>query len=299
MIPNPTLRRIGLSNADRAVILHVDDVGMCGASVDAFAELWEAGAVSSGSVMVPCPWFPSAAAWARQHPEADLGVHATLNSEWAGFRWGPVSTADPATGLIDAWGYFHDDQLPVWEGADEAAVWREVEAQIARAAAAGIDITHVDTHMLTLSHPRFTPGYIALLRRHRLPGLLPTPYAAYLAAFGFEPDPATAAALQAPLDELEAEGFPLIDVVDYLPLEFEGDQVELVKAKLDALQPGTITHLLMHPAHDTPELRAMAPDWRARVGNFEAFMSREVRAYLRDSGVQVIGYRPLRELLCA
>jgi chitin disaccharide deacetylase len=102
--PNPVLKKLGCSNADRLVIIHVDDVGMCQASIAAFEELWQAGIISCGAVMVPCPWFPQAAAYARNNPQADLGVHATLTSEWQTYRWGPVSTRAPASGLMDAEG---------------------------------------------------------------------------------------------------------------------------------------------------------------------------------------------------
>jgi chitin disaccharide deacetylase len=59
---NTALRELGFSAADRVVIVHADDVGMCNATVNAFFELAEHGVISSGSVMVPCPWFPAVAA---------------------------------------------------------------------------------------------------------------------------------------------------------------------------------------------------------------------------------------------
>jgi predicted glycoside hydrolase/deacetylase ChbG (UPF0249 family) len=75
MNPNPLLKKLGYSNNDRLVIIHVDDVGMCHASLQGFKDLWEFGTISSGAVMVPCPWFPAVADWARQNPDVDLGVH--------------------------------------------------------------------------------------------------------------------------------------------------------------------------------------------------------------------------------
>ena len=102
MKPNPALKKLGFSENERLVIIHVDDIGMCQASVAAFADLWDFGLVSSGAVMVPCPWFLEAAKYASQHPQADLGVHLTLNCEWDTYRWGPLSTCDPQTGLLDA-----------------------------------------------------------------------------------------------------------------------------------------------------------------------------------------------------
>ena len=101
MNPNPILKKLGYADDDRLVIIHTDDIGMCQASVDAFADLWAFGGITSGAVMVPCPWFLEAAKFSRENPEADLGIHITLTSEWDTYRWRPISTADRATGLFD------------------------------------------------------------------------------------------------------------------------------------------------------------------------------------------------------
>jgi|CXWJ01.1.fsa_nt_gi predicted glycoside hydrolase/deacetylase ChbG (UPF0249 family) len=296
MTPNPILKKLGFADDDRVVIIHVDDVGMCHASLQAFADLWDAGTISSGAVMTPCPWFPATAAWARAHPDVDLGVHGTVNAEWDTYRWGPVSTRDRTTGLMDADGYFHARETGVWAAADAAAVQAEVDAQVEMALAAGIDVTHIDTHMGTITHPRFISGYLQTLMRYRRPGLIPRLSAKQFLLEGIVEDEATAEQFAAAVRALEESGFPLLDAVDYLPLDDPTDHIGLTKHKLSALPPG-LTHFLMHPAVDTPELRAMAPDWPSRVANYEAFISREIRDFLRTSGIHVIGYRPLRDLM--
>ena len=298
MPPNPLLQHLGFGPNDRVVIIHVDDVGMCHASLQAFIDLWDAGTISSGAVMVPCPWFPATAAWARANPGVDLGVHATLNAEWAGYRWGPVGARDRAGGLLDDGGYFHNLETAVWANADPAAAQAEVDAQVDMALAAGIDVTHIDTHMGTITHPRFIQGYLQTLLRYRRPGLLPRLTGELFLAYGITDDPAAAELFAGMAAGLEAAGMPLIDAVDYLPLDDPTDQIGLARRKLAALPPG-ITHFLMHPAIDTPELRAIAPDWPSRVANYQAFISREVRDFLRASDIHLIGYRPLREYMAA
>jgi chitin disaccharide deacetylase len=68
MQPNPVLQRLGFSASDRLAIFHTDDIGMCYGSVEAFSDLWDFGLISSGAVMMPCPWALYAAQYARQHP---------------------------------------------------------------------------------------------------------------------------------------------------------------------------------------------------------------------------------------
>jgi len=81
-----------------------------------------------------------------------------------------------------------------------------------------------------------------------------------------------------------------------LPLDQPADRVEQAKKAFDSLPPG-LTHFIIHPAQDTPELRALTPSWPSRVADYRAFTSGELRDYVRNSGVQVIGYRALRELM--
>ncbi|MCU1451263.1 MAG: uncharacterized protein JWP02_3433, partial [Acidimicrobiales bacterium] len=145
---NPALRDLGFSATDRVVVVHADDIGMCAATVDAFLELRGRGLTSSGSVMVPCPAFPDVAARARR-TDLDVGVHLTLTSEWDRYRWGPVSALDATSGLVDEEGCFHRNQ-DRWTHIDPDAARTEMDAQVDRALAAGLDLTHLDCHMFSM-----------------------------------------------------------------------------------------------------------------------------------------------------
>lgn len=295
MKTNPVLKRLGFADGDRVVILHADDVGMCQSSLTAFADLVDSGLVSSGAVMVPCPWFPAVAAYCRQRPGVDLGVHLTLTSEWDTYRWGPISTRDPASGLLDEEGYLHRRSESAQESADPAAVQAEMEAQVARALAGGIDVSHVDTHMGTVAHPKFVAGYVQLAMQHRLPAMIPRLDEAGWREVGIEGEMAAFAAQF--VAEMEAQGVPLLDHLAGLPLDEEpGDRMAAAQSALGALPPG-LTHFIIHPAADTPELRAITTSWRSRVADYETFRSEELKAWVREEGLHVIGYRALRDLL--
>jgi predicted glycoside hydrolase/deacetylase ChbG (UPF0249 family) len=294
MDPNPVLRKLGFADDDRVAIIHTDDIGMCQATMSALADLVDFGLVSSGAVMVPCPWFPHVAAYCRQHPRVDLGVHLTLTSEWDAYRWGPISTRDPASGLMDEEGYFHRRSEQVQEHGDAAAVQLELQMQVDRAMAAGIDVTHVDTHMGAVAQLEFIPAYVQLAIQHRLPAMI-----LRLDEMGWREaglDQETAAFATQLVQQLEAQGLPLLDHLVGLPLDQPDGRVALAKQAFDRLPPG-LTHFIIHPAQDTPELRAIAPDWPSRVADYQAFTSEELRDAVRDSGVQVIGYRALRDLM--
>jgi hypothetical protein len=295
---NPVLKQLGFDANDRVVIIHADDIGMCQATLPALADLLDFGLLSSAAVMAPCPWFPQVAAFCREHPTVDMGVHLTVNCEWTAYRWAPISTCDPASGLLDEQGYLHRSPPVVEQQADPQAVAIELRAQVARALQAGIDATHVDAHMGTVLGLPFVQSYLEVALDNRLPPFflshdgmerLRVRTSGRMGLTSYEPQF---------WQQLEENGVPLFDDIAGLPLNDPTDQVAVAKKIIDDLRPG-LTVLILHPAQDTPELRALAPDWRSRVANYEACLSTELRDYVRQSGVQVIGYRPLRELMRA
>ncbi|MHB8630218.1 MAG: polysaccharide deacetylase family protein [Aggregatilineales bacterium] len=293
MDPNPLLKRLGFSDTDRVVIIHIDDVGMCQASLAAYADLVDFGLISSAAVMVPCPWFPAVADYCRHHTGLDLGVHLTLNSEWDMYRWGPVSTEAVNGGLIDSEGYLFRSPDDTYRYAAPDAVQSEIAAQLNRALNAGIDVTHIDTHMGTVAHPKYSAGYIELAVQHRLPLFVPRADAhGYQVRFGM--DQATAERTARTVRELEMQGVPLLDSMTALPLNQPEDRIEQAKRALSAL-PAGVTHFIIHAAKDSAELRAIAPDWPSRVADYQAFTSESLRNFVKTSGLQVIGYRVIRE----
>jgi len=294
MKTNPVLNKLGFSKSDRLVIIHTDDIGMCHASIQAFSDLCEFGLISSGATMVPCAWFPKVASYCRQASAVDIGVHLTLTSEWDSYRWSPISTQDPDSGLIDSEGYFYrsseDTQL---YGVPEA-VGIELKQQVDQAWKAGINISHLDTHMNTVAHPKFVGNYIQLAVQQKLPFLFPRMDEAGFQKLGMNQDTASIAASY--VNYLEEQGIPLVDFASGLYLDQPVNRLEQAKQALRAL-PAGITHFIIHPAIDTPELRAITPDWECRVADYQIFMDEKLRKYINDIGLQIIGYQSLKKLI--
>lgn len=292
--PNPVLKKLGFAYSDRVAIIHTDDIGMCQASVEAFSDLNEAGIISSGAVMVPCPWFLQAAKYAVTHPAADLGVHLTLTSEWETYRWGPISTRDSASGMLDAQGHFPRSSDEIQRNGETSFVETELDAQIDRAMQQGIIPSHVDTHMGSVAHPRFMASYIQLAVKYCLPPMIFRLDEAGWRAAGLDVETAIMAANL--IQQLEGMDIPLLDSLGGMPLDTDADRLERTKKMLADLSPG-ITHFIIHPSKDTPELRSITPDWRCRVSDYLNFMNPELGKYIGEIGLQVIGYRRLKELM--
>jgi predicted glycoside hydrolase/deacetylase ChbG (UPF0249 family) len=292
MTPNLALRKLGFADGDRVAIIHADDIGMCQASISAFADLSAFGLISCGAVMVPCAWFPAAAR--RAQPDDDMGIHLTLTCEWDAYRWGPISTSDPASGMIDAEGFFYrSTELAQAHGLPDAVAC-ELAAQVERALAAGMRPTHVDTHMGAVYSAAFLPVYLEVARRYRLAPMFFRDDEAGWRMRGADAE--TAAGMAQLSRQLEEAGVPLIDNIAMLPLDAPDDRIGQAKRMFEGLPPG-LTHFIIHPSHDTPELRAIAADWPSRVADYQAFTSEELRTHVRDIGIQVIGYRALQQLM--
>jgi hypothetical protein len=289
---NAILKELGFSADDRVVVVHADDVGMCQASVPAWLDLVDAGLLSSATAMPACPWFPLVAAACRASPGLDLGVHLAITSEWDSYRWGPLTTRDEAGGLVDPSGSFWPTLTSCREHARPDAVAGEIAAQIRRARATGIDLTHVDTHMHALYCRQFLGPYVGSALGA---GLLPI-----LTCRGGELYPRPPAedrpTIGAWVASWAARGVPVFDHFTMLNLADEHQALTVAKAAFDALEPG-LTYLALHPARDTPELRAMSDRWPHRANEYRTFLDPSLRRHVVDRGIQVIGCRPIRDVM--
>lgn len=292
--PNPVLKKLGFSPEDRLLIVHVDDIGLCQANVEAFADLTEFGLVSSGSVMMPCGWAPLAAQYARDHPQADIGVHLTLTAEWEGLRWGPISTVDPATGLIDPDGYLWqhgDDLTPRAKG---SAVRAEMDAQIRAAKVAGIVPTHADSHQF-IALQTYLFDYLRVCLSHHLPPLfIRRDEAGFRAIGGIDPGFITYAVWMVKIFEFFK--LPLLDNMFMMPLDQPERRLENTKQVIGSLTPG-ITLLIIHATKDTPELNAITHDAAGRAADYRTWMSEDLRKYIQERGIHLIGWRALRDIM--
>src|SRR5262245_32654849 len=142
--------RLGYKSTDKLLIVNGDDVGMCHSANMATIEALEKGLMRSATIMVPCGWFPEIAAYAKGHPEKDFGIHLCHTSEWSKYRWGPVADRSQVPGLIDPEGYLWKDISGVYAHSTPEQALIEGRAQIKRALAFGVDVTHIDSHMGTL-----------------------------------------------------------------------------------------------------------------------------------------------------
>jgi chitin disaccharide deacetylase len=255
----------------KLLIVHADDLGMSHSVDVASIRALESGLVTSASIMVPCPWFSEIAAWAREHPDADLGLHLTLTSEWKSYRWRPLLGL---ASLIDREGFLYATESEAAAHIDPREAEAEIRAQIARARAAGIRPTHLDSHMGTLYQTReLFQVLLRVARDEKIPARI-TRQRLHTS--------------DARIDQIITIG---ADVAPAKWKEWYTDQIRKIK-------PG-VTEVIIHLAHDDAEMRAITsghPLWGAawRQCDFDFFTSDEFRRLLRENDIQLTTWRDLR-----
>jgi predicted glycoside hydrolase/deacetylase ChbG (UPF0249 family) len=268
-------QRLGFTADDRVLIVTCDDLGSSHAANVGVYEALRDGIATSASLMVPCPWAREAASRYRGE---DVGVHLTLNAEHDIYRWGPITQAPS---LLDGDGGFPRTPRDLWDHADLDEARRELRAQVERAILWGFAVSHLDSHMATLQHkPEFFDIYLDLAVDFGLPIRLTGPETERTVGFPFR--------------KLAAEeGVVFPDHFTYF--RGHGGRRAVERAIYD-LAPG-VTEIHLHPAIDTPELRAQTPDWADRVGDHDLVVNdHSLRTLLGRAGARLIGYRELREL---
>lgn len=278
-------------------VIHEDDVAFCQGANDAFLELSRLGAVSSGSAMVPCPWFHDLARRVADAGDGiDLGVHLTLTSEHAGYRWAPVTRQPASAGLTDDHGYMWPRVTQVRDHAHPDAVEEEWRAQLDRALAAGVDVTHLDAHMGAALAPEWCDRYVALGVEYGIPVLMTRDLASYgpsnhLAGVSEE----TFAEF---VHQARAAGMPLFDNV--LETDFRRPRgapvdYEAMLSKADADQGQDLVYCAFHPCTPGPgEVERIDEEWwHVRTDEHRIFSS--WTSWLDAQPFEVIGMRELRD----
>ena len=272
-----------LAPDSKLLILHADDLGLCHSVNRATFLALEEGAVSSASMMVPCPAFTEAARIAAQHPEYDIGIHSTLISEHQGYKWGPISNNQHGPEMVDENGFFwpRNDRLR----ASPQEIDDEISAQINLAIESGVNPTHLDSHTFSVAKPEYIPVYVKVARRFALPFLITEHWHSFCA----------------PEDSAAAQDVIVQDVFqagrDLTPSSLEDYYI----SALQNVQPG-LSELIVHPAYDDSEMQeiyqgreAYGAAWRQR--DLEIMRSQKFKSALRENGIQVINWGMIRSAM--
>jgi predicted glycoside hydrolase/deacetylase ChbG (UPF0249 family) len=281
--------KLGYSKDSKLLILHADDLGMSHSENAATIYAMENGSVNSASIMVPCAWFPEIAAYARTHPNADLGLHLTLTSEWNFLKWGPVASKTDVQGLVNKNGFFFSTADSVQKSGKPEEVEKELRAQFEKAKECGIDVTHLDSHMGTLfGKIEYLKILIKLGREYKIPVLLTKD--GFRAAFNIN------------LDTVLTDKDVALDMIyTASPDDYRKGMENYYTGVFKSVQPG-LSIVIFHTGYDDSEMKAATIDhidWGAawRQADFNFFTSEKCKKLLKDQNIHLITWREIRDKL--
>ncbi len=289
--PATVAELLGFGPEERLLILHADDAGMCHAHNRATIDGMERGVINSASIMMPCPWALEIVQYAKAHPEADFGIHGTLTSEWKVYRWRPVTPWDQVKGLLDSEGFMHRGVLETALSAGAGEVETELRAQVQRALDLGLKPTHLDTHMGTVyARPDYFAAYRKVAREFGLPCMIPR--------LDAEERQKLAAPLRPVAEQIGQALFEQGEVtLDHLNGGYSGnggleEQRAYYRDAIRNLRPG-ITQIILHPAYDGDELKAICGSHARRDRDLRVFIEPEMAEFLREQKVRLITWREI------
>lgn len=283
---SPTLaERLGHPKDAKPLILHAHDLGMAHSIDRASFEALQDHDVSSVSTMVPCPWFVEVVQFANKHPDADIGLHLTLNSEWKTYRWGPVAPRNEVMSLLDPQGYFYYQSPGTVEKGQAAEAEKEIRAQVDYPLRLGLHPTHLDAHENTLYERRdFYQALLTVAREHHLP----------IRASQQEPGAKDWPSVLCP-QEVKLDGLFVVHEGAKRG-HWEQDYLRM----LDDVKPG-LNEMIFHLGYDDPELEAMtagydhhAATWRQR--DFDVVRSAGFKEAIRRDHIIIVTWREVARL---
>ncbi|MHA7109850.1 polysaccharide deacetylase family protein [Sunxiuqinia elliptica] len=283
--------KLGFPKGKKILLLHSDDAGMCEEANLSVMAYSLKNHVQSAAVMMPCPNAEEMVVWAKKHPQADIGVHLTLTSEWKNYRWPPLAPAADVPGLIDPEGKLWPEVIDVVRHASPEEVEQEIRAQIDRMLELGYQPTHIDTHMGTLyGSAEFLTVFLKVAQEYQIPAnaidLSNPKVAAYYKQAGYPISEETIA-------QLAAYQLPKLDNFTSVP---KGSSYEEKKANffqlVNALDPG-LTEIIFHPSIETDHLKSITGSWQQRVWEAKMFSDPEVIRFFKDHGIVLTTWREI------
>ena len=275
--------KLGFQKGEKVLLLHCDDAGMCEEANIAVQSYSLKNDIQSAAVMMPCLFAEDMVKWATKHPDADIGVHLTLTSEWKKYRWPPLSNAEKVPGLIDPEGKFWHEVPDVVMHASANEVETEIKAQIDKMIALGHQPSHIDTHMGTLyASPEYVKVFLKVAQEYQIP--------------------ANAIDLSDPqvLEYYQKAGYPITDEVVKLLNNYSLPKLDNFTsvpngktytekranfiALVNQLKPG-LTEIIFHPSIETDNLKSITGSWQQRVWEAELFSDPVVKQFFADNNI--------------
>ena len=280
---------LGYPRDSKLLIIHADDMGLSQSVNAATLKAFTSKGITSGSIMVPCPWSGDIMKYLKEHPGPDVGIHLTLTAEWDTYRWDGISSFDQIRSLLDSSGRFPRTVEELGKTAKGDEAYKELKAQIDLAIKSGVNPTHIDTHMgSVLANPELVKVYLQLSEEYKLPILFPREYVGML-----------------PKDVAAMFGSKIFLLDNLFMLDnslIKGSWTESYRKGIESLKPG-LNQIIVHLAINNDEIKAICggvdygSEWRQKDLDFVT--GNELKEMLKANNIKLITWRQVGEAMRA
>lgn len=281
----------------KKLIVNADDFGLHTLINQGIIKGHREGFITSTSIMPSAPAYEEALELAKANPSMGIGIHLTLVGGVA-----PVLPAAKISTLLDGQGLFLPDYVAFAKrfytgGVRSTELEAELRAQIEKALASGIKITHIDSHQHTHVLPGLNRLVIKLcneynIKRERIPKEGYTFSGGFAAGVGRKIG-RCGLSFCADLAALAADGKG-IRHPDYFFGMLAGGHLtaELVGNIIRALPEG-VSEIMTHPGLETEPLSRLfnwGYTWETELASY---LSEDNRELLQSEGVELINFGDL------
>lgn len=289
--------QLGFKESERILIINADDFGITQGTNEAILALFQQAAITSTSIMIPCPAAREALNKGHIQTIEQAGIHLTLSStENQGYK--PVFCEKPLHSLINSDNEFFTDIAYIETNADLDEVRIELQAQIKFAISQGIEPTHLDSHagsiMGICTGRDFLDIALDLCQQYQLPFNLPR---RILMQPFFNKEQRERFSKR--ISSAERRGILLIDDMISLPYCFSTyAEYETVKAQfitmIENIKPG-ITQLTVHPSIITEELKHLTNCYIEREMEFRLLCDLDILQLFNKENIKLISWKDIRD----
>lgn len=282
--------------AEKFLIINADDFGLHPKINQAIINAHKKGIVTSTTLIASAPAFEEAVQIALQSPSLSVGIHLTLVGGLP-----PVAAPHLIPSLLTPNGVFRENHMVFikdWlQGKiQKNEVFLEWSAQIEKIQAAGISISHFDSHQHLHVLPGLSETVLTLAKKYGISAVrIPKEPLSFFATGPLDPmrilarDGLTLCAHKA-----SAKWNPVLFSPDHFFGMLAGGQMTLDRWKrLIPLLPSGISEVMVHPGINNSELGSSFSwhyHWQEELA---ALQSEELQEWLTKYSVHLINYRNL------
>ena len=282
--------RLQFAPGQKVILLNAREMGLSWEMNQAGIELIKNGRVQSVSGIPTGPWFNDFVDRCKENNVSDVGISIALTNPFEKLSWRFAASRSEVPSLVNQDGFPWRTVLQYAVNATPEDVKTEIHAQIERARAAGIEITHMSSyHGTVYSRADTAAVLLEASQKYWIPVPIVELTPEHLHRFRTQGYPLDDDLVQL----VRSYPLPKMDDLQIIP---DGSTYEekrdLFCELLATMKPG-LTLMMLRPGVASPGLERLGPDWQQRVWDAQLMMDEKVKAVMQEQQIVITDWRDI------